>query len=309
MTLQPAVRSSVKPLVGFFGLSGGGKTLTALLLARGLAGSTGKINVIDTENKRASLFADIVPGGYNVLNLEPPFTPDRYAEAFEVCEKDSSVIVVDSLSHEWEGEGGVLDMQEDEFQRMGARESVKMASWIKPKMAHKRLIQKMLRSPVPVIFCLRAVLKTVMGKDSNGKTTVSTSEWPEPIYDPRFIFELLIHAEVYQKEGRGGFLRITKLSREETRQCLPGSDRQLSVEHGESLARWCTGGKPRPTTDDPKRILWKITQPYHLGDKDKLQQWLVDQGLLSDTEVLSEITSQRIQEVITRINGGLTNPT
>src|SRR5260370_2688833 len=99
--IHPATRQGIKPLVGFYGKSGSGKTLSALYLARGIVGRSGKITLIDSESGRGSIFADMVPGGYNVLNLDAPFSPGRYEEAIVEAEKTADVVMVDSLSHEW----------------------------------------------------------------------------------------------------------------------------------------------------------------------------------------------------------------
>ena len=153
--IKQATRQGVKPLVGFYGKSGSGKTMSALLLARGIAGAKGRITLIDTENGRGSIFADLIPGGYQVLNLDAPFSPARYEEAIATAEKSSDVVLCDSMSHEWSGEGGVLDWAEEELQRMGGGDNNKMRSWIKPKMAHKMMVQRLLRTKFSLICCLR----------------------------------------------------------------------------------------------------------------------------------------------------------
>ena len=81
------------------------------------------------------------------------------------------MIVVDSASHEYAGEGGLLDMQEAELERMGHREAMKMASWIKPKMEHKRFVSRLLQIRAHLILCFRAEEKVEIGKE-NGKTVV-----------------------------------------------------------------------------------------------------------------------------------------
>src|ERR1035437_8127939 len=167
--IKTATRQGVKPLVGFYGKSGSGKTMSALLLARGIAGPKGNVTLIDTENKRGSIFADLIPGGYNSLDLDAPFSPDRYQEAIAEAEKLASVIVIDSMSHEWSGEGGVLDWAEEELQRMGGGDNNKMRSWIKPKMSHKMMVQRLLRTKCALICCLRGEEKTHITKPADGQ--------------------------------------------------------------------------------------------------------------------------------------------
>lgn len=318
--IHQATRSAVKPLIGFYGKSGGGKTLSGLLTLRGLVGTKGRIVAIDTENRRAAIFADMVPGGYSVLDLEPPFSPERYWEAIQAAEAQADGILIDSFSHEWAGEGGVLDMQEEELTRMAGdnwqkRESCKMASWIRPKMAHKRLVERVLRLKQPLIVCLRGEEKTHIEKE-NGKTVVHTDKFSSPIADPRFIFEMLIHAETFAQPNDaghmiGGYLRITKITHHDVIGLLPKAGEQIGIAHGEALSKWCAGGTTQLTStvgpsvksdsSDLKSVkakLWKLTDKKHNGNPKALEQWLWDEALMSDTESLGELTAQRMAEIL-----------
>ena len=108
MELHIANRQKVKMKMALQGSSGCGKTMSALLLAFGLCGDWSKVAVIDSENHSSELYAHL--GGFNVLNLEPPFTPERYIEAIDKCTKAKmEVIIIDSLSHEWDGIGGLIE--------------------------------------------------------------------------------------------------------------------------------------------------------------------------------------------------------
>lgn len=308
--IHAATRSAVKALVGFYGKSGGGKTMSALLFARGLVGPQGRIVMIDTENKRGSLFADLIPGGYSVLDITEPFSPERYMEAIEVAEKSADVVVVDSMSHEWAGEGGILDMQEAELTRMAGdnwqkREACKMAAWIRPKMAHKKFVQRLLRSPAHILCCLRGEEKTTMKKE-NGKTIVEKDDFSTCIADPRFIFEMLVNLEVFSKDGAGGFCHIRKITHTGTRACLPDENQQISIVHGEALAKWCAGtvAAPAPATKAEssvtalKKKLWTATKDIHGGDKFKLDEWLHDQKILGEAEHLDTLTADHLVFVV-----------
>lgn len=323
-TLQQASRQGIKPLIGLYGKSGGGKTRSALILARGIVGEKGKIGLIDTENRRGHIFADVIPGGYLVVDMDAPFSPERYVSAMEVIEKNCDILVIDSMTHEWNGEGGIIEMQEAELTRMAGddwkkRESCKMAAWIKPKFAHKKMVYRLLRSPLPVICCLRGEEKTHMSK-KDGKTVVITDEFSSPIYDARFIFEMLINGEVYSKEGKGGYLRIEKITHETLFDCLPKPGEQIAYRHGEALAKWCAspGGKPTiqeapsrlvPSAGDnpvPQSIgqlknkLWVLTTKIHNGDPKKLETWLQDNGIIPDGAKLSDLIVASLPDVIAK---------
>src|SRR5712671_3912293 len=172
---RAAKRESVKLLIGVSGASGSGKTWSAMLLAKGLAG-TAKFAVIDTENRRASMYADYFK--FDAGDLAAPFSPDCYLEAIQAADKAGyPVIVVDSMSHEWAGDGGCLDMQEKELDRMAGddwkrREACKMSAWIKPKMSHKAMMSKLLQVNAHVILCFRAESKIEMVRGENGKMEI-----------------------------------------------------------------------------------------------------------------------------------------
>jgi hypothetical protein len=187
--ITPAVRNKIPGLFMFWGPSASGKTYSALRFARGLVGDAGRICVIDTENGRARFYAKTatkpgIGGDWDHLDLPPPFTPQRYIEAIRQAEQDGyDVIVIDSMSHVWAGEGGVLD-EAEKIQASG------LAKWAKPKMGLKRMINAALRTKCHVIFCLRAksgVKSVGRGRDMEIMATGLT-----PIMEKGLIYEMLI---------------------------------------------------------------------------------------------------------------------
>lgn len=135
MQLKQSKRQNVKLRLGISGASGFGKTHSALLLAFGMTQDWTKVAVIDTENSSASLYSNL--GNFNVLDLSAPYSPERYIEAIEVCEKAGiSVIVIDSVSHEWNSTGGCLQIHE----QLGGR----FQDWGPVKKRHQAFIDKLL---------------------------------------------------------------------------------------------------------------------------------------------------------------------
>src|SRR3954469_19623581 len=150
-SFRRAVRENVSLLIGLAGSSGSGKTYTALRLARGIAGDK-PFAVIDTEAGRAKHYADAFRFDHG--DLQPPFRPGAYADAIAAADAAGyPVIVVDSMSHEWAGEGGILDWQLEEYERLGAKDSSKLLSWAKPKQGHKQMVQKLLQVRAHLILC------------------------------------------------------------------------------------------------------------------------------------------------------------
>lgn len=251
---RPAVREKTSVLVGFAGASGSGKTLSALKLATGLAGKDGKIAFIDTERGRAlhyapppGVAADPAKGTFAFRHCElNTFSPDAYLDAIKAADEDlkADVIIVDSFSHEWEGEGGVLEMQDDEFQRLGARDSVKMLSWVKPKRAHKRMVNRLVQCRAHLIIGLRAAEKVKVVKDANGKQKIIAADerplierW-EPICEKNLPFELTA-SFVLTPTDPG--LPIPVKLQDQHRPFFP-LDKKIDVACGEALAAWARGG-------------------------------------------------------------------
>lgn len=155
--VKDAVRETVPLPICVFGPTGSGKTFSGLLLAAGLAGPNGLVGMVDTENKRGSLYADdpdiraAMPGGrYKRVNLTAPYTPRRYTQALRALETAGcTVAIVDSATHEWSGEDGCCDIAEKN--KVGG-----FANWAMAKLEHKRFLAYCLSSPMHIIFCLRA---------------------------------------------------------------------------------------------------------------------------------------------------------
>lgn len=266
-TFRPAKRENAPVLIGLAGGTGSGKTYSALRLARGLAGGK-PFAMIDTENGRALHYADFFPEMQHG-HLRAPFTPAAYADAIAAADAEGfPVIVVDSTSHIWEGEGGVLEMQIAEYARLGNREAMKMLSWSAPKQAHKRFVQRLLQVKAHVILCLRAEDKIEMVK-VDGQTVVrpkvtlkgaGLDGWV-PICEKRLPFEMTLSFLLTSEHP--GIPKPIKLQ-EQHRAFFP-LDKPVSEETGRELAAWAAGGAaaeppvapevsapadPTPRTDD-----------------------------------------------------------
>lgn len=188
LNIRTAVREGARLVIGLIGTSGSGKTFTALQLAYGLAnGNARKIGFIDTENKRGSIYADALKNKdgevqkFLIADLYAPFSPARYAQAIkEFQDAGVEVLIIDSGSHEWEGEGGCEDIADD---------GGKVANWKKAKREHKRFMNTLLTCDMHIILCLRAREKVKMVKGQNGKVEPE-SIGLQPICEKNVPFEL-----------------------------------------------------------------------------------------------------------------------
>lgn len=262
-TFRPAVRENVGLLIGLAGSSGSGKTYTAMRLAKGIVGDK-RFCVIDTEAGRAKHYADQF--AFDHGDLKPPFSPAAYADAIAAADGAGyPVIVVDSFSHEHAGEGGILDMQEAEFVRMGSRNEVKMTSWIKPKGEHRKMVSRLLQVRAHLILCFRAEEKIEMVK-VDGKmevrkkqTTTGLDGWV-PICEKNLPYELT--ASFLLMASRPGVPLPIKL--QEQHKAFFPLDQPITEQSGEGLAVWARGGatgqsavrapaSSGPTTAEPKQ--------------------------------------------------------
>ena len=292
----------VRPLIGLYAESGCGKTMSALLLARGLVGPGGKICMIDTESGRGQLYADVIPGGYDVLTLGEPFGPDRYIAAMAEVEKGGyGVGIIDSGSHEWEGIGGVLDQASAIEERTG---KPGLHCWKSPKLAHQKWMLKLLQSPIPWIVCLRAKHKSRQTKE-NGKTVIVKDEFTSPTQAEDFIFELIAHAEILQDHS----IRLTKCSHPDLRACWPTSG-PITVSTGNAIARWCKGSaepvrnippelKASPSklreSPDQRRVRWiKLCRQAGGGKDTYAYDLFLEMGILTDTQTLDDFPAEKL---------------
>ena len=163
-TFQKARKSKIKARIAIDGPSGSGKTYTALIAATTLA-QGGKIAVIDTERGSASLYSDKFE--FDVLELDK-FSPKTYIDAIEAAERAGySVIVIDSLSHAWEGEGGALDMVDNAAARSNSKNSY--TAWRDVTPIHRRMVDAILQSSCHIIATMRSKTEYVLETNSRGQ--------------------------------------------------------------------------------------------------------------------------------------------
>jgi len=167
MEFKPAQRRRAKLRLAIAGPSGSGKTYSSLVVASGIT-SWGKIAVIDSENGSAELYAHL--GGYSVLTIEAPYDPQKYINAIHIAEQSGfEIIIIDSLSHAWNGEGGILDQQGKAADTKYRGNS--WAAWRDVTPKHNALVEAMLKSSCHIIATMRS--KTEYAQiTENGKTAV-----------------------------------------------------------------------------------------------------------------------------------------
>lgn len=229
MELRKATRSQAKLRIGVTGPSGSGKTYSSLLIARGMTDAWDKVALIDTENGSGDLYSHL--GDYQVLTLQAPFSPEKYIEAIKACEEAGvEVIVIDSTSHEWDGPGGCLEIQE----KLGG----KFQDWAKVTPRHRAFIDAILKSPCHVITTNRKKQDWSMDKDSNGKTTVEKLGLKD-VQREGFEYELTLSFDVTIRH-------LAKASKDRTGLFMDKPEFVITEETGRTLKDWAESGKEDP---------------------------------------------------------------
>lgn len=250
----PAEREQTPILVGLFAPSGGGKTYSALRLATGIVSVTGgEVFVIDTDNRRALQYADLFK--FRHVDFPAPHSSLAYVDAIRYAvRRGSGCIVVDGMSHEHEGTGGMLDFHESELDRMAGddfskRERMKMLAWAAPKAARRKLIIEIQRLGVPAIFCFRAKEGVKPVKGANGRNEVVQQGFT-PIAGDEFVFEMTV-CGLLLPGARGvptwnpeqpGEKKMVKLPAQFER--LANVSAPIDEKLGKAFAEWSLGGKP-----------------------------------------------------------------
>lgn len=223
--LKKATRKQVKLRLNISAPSGAGKTYSALRMAKGLCGDWSKVAVIDTENGSASLYSDL--GEFNVIDLTPPFKPEKYIEAINMCvDAGMEVIIIDSSTHEW-----ACLIEENELLAQSYFKGNTWSAWSKTTPRHDKFINAVLHCPLHVITCTRSKMETIQ---EGGKVKK-------------------IGMKDVQREGWEYELTISLNIDRDTHLAVPSKDRTnlfegknpflITEETGEQILSWCNSGE------------------------------------------------------------------
>jgi len=306
---RPA-RSFVDRRGCFLALTGGtnsGKTYSALRLARGIAGPTGKIAVLDTEGGRTLNLKKHFD--FDIDIMEPPFRPQRFGQAAEEAEAAGyDAMLIDSFTMEWRGLGGVLDWEETELKRLAGddfkkRDRLKQMSRIPGRMAHKAMVFSFLQRKMPIIFSIRGE-ETIKQAEEGGK--------PEKIFkaqcSPSFPFEMTIAFRLAQ--DRKGIIDLSDAQSwkmEEAHQAVFHDGDLISEEHGEKLAAWARGEGDEPTSTDKATLVANaLTERIRLApDQAVLEAITGDDKVVKQRAWLAEHRPELAERVTAAIEAAL----
>jgi hypothetical protein len=301
--LRKAERKQAKLRIGLSGPSGSGKTYSALLIARGIVGAENmdKVAVIDTENGSAELYADL--GSYNVVRLSNPYTPERYLEAIKACEDSGmEILIIDSVSHEWDGKGVCLEI--NELLGKTKYKGNSWAAWNETTPRHQRFIESITTSKIHVITTARSKTDTIQTEDKKIKK-VGLKE----IQREGFEYELTLNFNV-DREGH-----YATASKDRTSMFDKLDPFLISEETGKQLIAWANKGVVDTSREDAekekKEIEDKKAQQVVLAKKKKIQETVKSLGIVLTAENANEevrkltqmdLVDINLDEIINRLN-------
>lgn len=246
MGFHKAERKKAKLRLALCGVSGSGKTYSALLIAQGLGG---KIAMIDTENGSGELYANLCE--YDVCQITAPYTPEKYIASIKEAEKAGyDVIIIDSLSHAWAGEGGLLD-KHDAISK-ASRSGNSYAAWREITPLHNKLVDTILQSPCHIIASMRSktayeVVDDGSGKKAPKKIGMAPVQRDGMEYEFTVVMDLAVesHIATSSKDRTGLF---------------DGQYFKPTIETGKQLLSWLDAGngewqppaKEKPAADKPQ---------------------------------------------------------
>lgn len=236
MPFVKAVRKQAKLRLALTGPSGSGKTYSSILLAQGLGG---KVAVIDTEHGSASLYCDLME--FDVMELTAPYSPERYIAAIQEAEKAGyDVLIIDSITHEWNGTGGMLQINEQVAQTKFRGNT--WSAWSESDPRHRKFLDTILQSTMHVIVTMRSKTETSQEKDSNGKTKVQqlgmkAEQRDGIVYEFTTVLDL-VHG--------GHYATATK----DRTGLFAGDPQVITPATGASLMHWLNTGVEAPVFDE-----------------------------------------------------------
>ena len=249
MQLRQSERRKAKIKMALQGSAGSGKTYSSLLLAEGLLnGDLSKVAIIDTENGSADLYAHL--GNYNVLSLKPPFSPQKFVEAIDVCEKAGmEVIILDSISHCWDY---LLDYH-------SSLAGNSFTNWAKIKPLEKLFVDRILQSDAHIIATMRTkqdyVLQQKDGKFIPEKVGLKAVQRDGLDYEFTLVFDVDIKHFVVSSKDR-------------TELFIGKQEFIITSETGKLILDWCNSGSiiEAPRTFSKKEVFTEIQKCNNVAE-------------------------------------------
>lgn len=248
LQIRRAEREGSRLVFAFAGWTGKGKTYTAIQFGYGLAGyDPSKLGFLDAENKRGSLLADILEKStrptkdrFLIADLYAPFSPSRYATGIEEFQAAGvEVLIIDSVTHEWEGTGGCQEIAE--------AGNPKIPNWNRAKEQHKKFMNKLLQSDMHIIVCVRAREKTKPERKAGKLEFVE--QGLQPIQEKNFMFEVTASLMMHDEGLRQDVIKCPAA----LVNILGRKQGYITADDGFSVREWVSGARKLDPTVEKYR--------------------------------------------------------
>lgn len=290
-----AEREKLFAKIAMIGASGSGKTVSALKLAYGLTGDWSKIFVVDTENKRALAYVGTKHTGLEIGKFKhapmfAPFKTEHFAEAIDLAVKmGAEALIFDSFSHEWEGLGGVTHAAEEA--------GGDFWHWKGPKIAHRRLVDKIQQSPVHIIVTIRTKQEyaVIPGGGKNGKNAIEKLGM-KPVQSNDLDYEFLIAFHVNEDNE--------SVAKKDNTGLFGGEEFRIEAEHGAKLREWLIEGKEVKSVSEEKAEAEAHRQElvaYFQEARQKNEAWFTNKEIKAGKS-LAEWDVDSLQKLYDMIN-------
>lgn len=269
---KKAVKQDLKLRLAITGPAGSGKTYTALRIATAMGLP---IAYIDTEHGSASKYGDLFD--FDVMEMRPPFGPERFVKGIQVAASEGyKVVVIDSLSHAWNGTGGILELVEEASTRTRGNS---YAAWKDVTPKHNALIEAIVGSDIHIIATMRSKMDYVQDKDERGKTTI-TKVGMAPVQREGFEYEFDVVMDMDIKHN--GIITKTRcpaLTDKVFR--LPGEDMAGILQGWLDSGTPASEDAPRPTTPASKGDMGELEELDAVGGNFYGNEWAVQRSKLA----------------------------
>lgn len=236
-TFTPATKEAAKARIALAGPSGSGKTYTALITARALAAG-GRIAVIDTERESASLYADEFT--FDTLSMHAYDPRDLMKALGAAGAAGYAVVVVDSLSHFWMGQGGMLEQVDHAAKRSYGGNS--FGGWKEARPMERQMIDALLAYPGHVIVTMRTKTEWVVQENERGrKEPKKIGTKPEQREGIEYEFTIVADLDLEH---------TLVVSKSRAKPLADAVIRNPDESFGETILNWLGNGKQMPSAID-----------------------------------------------------------
>jgi len=221
-----ATRENIKLKIGFSGPSGSGKTYSALLLARGIVGKEGKIALVDTEHTSSLLYSHLT--NFDAAMMNPPYLVSKYVKSIEnAVENKYDILIFDTISAEWNGEGGLLEQKQELDERGGNQ----FANWKNLTVDHQKFLAAILNAPIHLICCMRSKQDYILSNENGKMKPIKVGLAPVQREGIEYEFSMVFDVDMQHR---------AQISKARTH-LFDGKLFTVTEEAGKALINWANG--------------------------------------------------------------------